>query len=322
MKSALSVGIACVLVIACTLVSAQSLNPSAASSAKPLATIEVPDSAIVAERGGHSITVGDLRAKLRSTLGEQKRRGFFSDGQSVARLIDNLLVTRQLVDEARAAGLDKDPLVQAEIEAVTLDLLARRQAESYMRSLEEPDFEILAKERYTANKDGYAVPESRDVRHILIRKDDHSEAEAYALATKVHDLLASGADFDKVFKEYSEDSAKELNGWVRDVRDGGDYDPDFTDAAFSLHEVGELTPPVMTSFGYHIIRLEHVTPKRPRSYDEVKDEIIQKVRSEFRETARAAYIQKFTSEPLHFNDETMKLLPNASPESPTASSTR
>ena len=271
----------------------------------------LPDSALVAERGGAVLTLGDMRAKLRTALPTEKRRGFFTDGARVAPLIDDLLATRQIAAVARENGLDKDAQLRAEVEAYELDLLARSQIAAHMAALEEPDYAILARERYLTNKEGYALPEVRDVRHILIRvpAEGRSEQDAKAIADKVQGLLEAGGDFDEVFEEYAEDSREELKGWVRDIRYEDELDPAFADMAFSLETLGEVSKPVLSTFGYHVIRLEAVTPSRTRSYDEVKDEIIGEIRREYRMAARAAYVGSFTSQALKLNDETMKQLP-------------
>ncbi len=289
----------------------QSFAQPVRDDAEQPASQPLPDSAVVAERGGAVLTFGDMRAKLRASLPADKRRGFFTDGARVAPLIDDLLGTRQLAAVARENGLDKDPELRAEVEAYELELLARREILRYLASLDEPNYEILARERYLANKASYALPELRDVRHILIRMpvEGRSELDAKAIAEKVHGLLVAGGDFDEVYREYAEDSNVTLKGWVRDVRYDGGLDPAFAEVAFALQSPGEVSKPVRSSFGYHVIRLEGTKPARDRSYDEVKDELIDEIRRETRMAARAHYVESFTSQPLKLNDETMRQLP-------------
>lgn len=272
----------------------------------------LPDSAVVAERGGAVLTLGDMRAKLRASLPASKREGFFADGAKVTLLIDELLAARQLADVARENGLDQDPELRAEIELYEIDLLARHQIRKYMAALEEPDYEILAWELYLANKASYALPESRDVRHILIRTRaaGRTEEESRGIATKVHDLLVAGGDFDALFEEYSEDGNSTLAGWVRGVKDDGSFDPAFTAATlYALEKPGEVSEPVLSDFGYHVIRLESITPMRDRDFDEVKDEIVTGIRREHRRAARTTYVNDFTSQELKLNEETMTQLP-------------
>lgn len=276
-------------------------------------TERLPDAAIVAERGGATLTVGDLRAKIRLSLIKDKRAGFFADGDRVARLVEDQLTTRQLAAAAKENGLDKDPQLQAEIESYIRGVLARRQIEQHLERVELPDADLLAKERYQANKADFMVPAARDVRHILILTSDKSDEEAKVIADKAYALLQSGEDFDKVLDEYSEDPAIAHNGWVRGVRDDGSFEAEFTAAAIALQNPGDFSSPVKSAFGYHIIRLQQVIPERQKPYDEVKDELIANIQREQLAAAREAYLESFKVLPVQFNDETMKRLPTAEP---------
>lgn len=270
----------------------------------------LPDSAVVAERGGVVVTLGDLRAKLRNSLPADKRRGFFSDGARTAALIDDVLATRQLAVAAREKGLDEDPALRAEVEMFETELLARRHLVRYLDSLDAPDYELLARERYLANKATYALPESRDVRHILIRSTSgHSEEEAKALAQEAHRKLLAGEDFDAVFKEYAEAADVEHGGWLRGIHNDGSLEDAFADAAFAMTAPGDVSAPVLTPFGYHVILVTSITPARSRSFEEMKDQLIDEIKGEIRLAARTSYVGGFTSQPLKLNDETMKQLP-------------
>lgn len=270
------------------------------------------DDMVVAERGGVLVTVGQMRAKIRTALPPNKRQGYFSSGDRVGALIDNLLATRQIADVAKANGLDRDPELLAEIEEYTLDLLARRQIARHLDSLEEPDTETLARERYQVNKQDYLVPATRDVRHILITLEGREESEAKAIADKARALLLDGSDFDEVRKQYSEDPDVRHKGWVRGVG-FENFESAFTDAVMKLKDIGDISEPVRTSYGYHVIRLEKDNPEHTRSFDEVKDQLVSQVKSEIRAAARSAYMDSFTSESLKLHEDAMKLLPSVEP---------
>lgn len=274
--------------------------------------LTLSDDMVVAERGGAAVTVGQLRAKVRTALPAGKRRGYFSDGERVGGLVDSLLATRQIAAVAKANGLDRDPELLAEIEEYTLDLLARRQLAQHLDSLEEPDAETLARERYQVNKDDYRVPATKDVRHILIAVEDRTEGEALERAEEVRSLLLSGSDFDEVRKEYSDDPDVRHKGWVRGVG-FENYEQAFTETVLGLSEIGDISEPVRTPYGYHVIRLEKDNPERIRPFDEVKDELVSKILTEFRTAARSAYMDSFISEPMKLHDEVIKFLPSVEP---------
>jgi peptidyl-prolyl cis-trans isomerase C len=103
-------------------------------------------------------------------------------------------------------------------------------------------------------------------RHILVP----SEEEAKTITAK----LKSGEDFAKLAQEFSKDpgSGKEGGdlGWFTTDR----MVPEFGDAASKM-KPGQVSDPVKTQFGWHIIKVEDVREKKPPSYDEVKDQVQQ-----------------------------------------------
>jgi foldase protein PrsA len=99
-------------------------------------------------------------------------------------------------------------------------------------------------EYYATHKTQYVQPESRDVRHILVPKK--------ALADTLYAQLKSGASFAQLAKQYSKDPGSAANGGKLTVSKGQTV-PEFDKTAFSLKK-GELSAPVKTQYGYHIIQ--------------------------------------------------------------------
>ncbi|MED3623035.1 peptidylprolyl isomerase [Neobacillus thermocopriae] len=109
------------------------------------------------------------------------------------------------------------------------------------------------------------------VRHILVADE--------ATANEVKKKLDGGSKFDEVAKEYSTDTASAQNGGELGTinnQNAAQYDEDFIKAAYAL-KVNEVSAPVKTQFGYHIIQ---VTDKKEKeSYDKMKEEIEYEVKS-------------------------------------------
>jgi peptidyl-prolyl cis-trans isomerase C len=157
----------------------------------------------------------------------------------------------------------------------------------FVDSLEIPDFEPLAKEQYETEKRKYAlVDEERLVSHILlmcgppacVRKERRPEAEA------ILKELQQGADFETLVAAHSQDTASKARGgrfdrWFR--LGEPQVEPHFTGGAFEIENVGEYSGIVESRFGFHIIRLDDVRPEHYKPYEEVKDDIIANLRSEF-----------------------------------------
>ncbi|MFL6028571.1 MAG: peptidylprolyl isomerase [Gaiellaceae bacterium] len=100
------------------------------------------------------------------------------------------------------------------------------------------------KEYYSTHKTQYVQPESRDVRHILVPKKE--------LADSLYQQLKGGANFAQLAKRYSKDPGSASNGGKLTVTKGQTV-PEFDKTAFSLKK-GELSQPVKTQYGYHIIQ--------------------------------------------------------------------
>jgi parvulin-like peptidyl-prolyl isomerase len=97
---------------------------------------------------------------------------------------------------------------------------------------------------YKKNKQQYVQPESRDVRHILVKKK--------ALADQLYQQLQSGGNFAALAKKYSEDPSSKSSGGKMTLSKGRQV-PEFDKSAFSL-QTKEISKPIKTQYGWHIIQ--------------------------------------------------------------------
>ncbi len=145
---------------------------------------------------------------------------------------------------------------------------------------------------YDANKSTYYTGETRNARHILIAPVKPSTtsttagasttttaaptaadwAAALATAQKVRADLAAGADWTAEAKQYSDDSGSKDKGGDLGVITKGEMVPEFETAVFSL-KLTEISQPVKTQYGYHIIQVTAITPAKQSTLDEVKTDI-------------------------------------------------
>ncbi len=128
---------------------------------------------------------------------------------------------------------------------------------------------------YEENIDLYQEKRQVKARHILFKLDaDNSEEEQEKVKEKALSVLEkarAGEDFADLAKKYSEGPNSEEGGDLGYFSQG-DMPKPFDDAAFGM-EKGEISDLVRTSYGYHIIKVEDIKEARPKSLDEVKDEI-------------------------------------------------
>ncbi|HET7204463.1 MAG TPA: SurA N-terminal domain-containing protein [Steroidobacteraceae bacterium] len=125
---------------------------------------------------------------------------------------------------------------------------------------------------YEENAARNETPERRKASHILVESgsdDAAAKKEAEELAARVR----AGEDFAKLAREHSDDVGSKAAGGDLGWATREAYVPEFSAALFGMKDKGEITGPVRTQFGYHIIRLEDVETAHVRSFDEVRAEI-------------------------------------------------
>jgi parvulin-like peptidyl-prolyl isomerase len=121
---------------------------------------------------------------------------------------------------------------------------------------------------YTSHKSQYGQPETRQVRHILVQKK--------ALADSIYAQLKSGANFAALAKKYSKDPGSASNGGKLTISKGQTV-PQFDKVAFQLKK-GELSQPVKTQYGYHVIQaLSEIKPAQSTPFAKVESSIKQQL---------------------------------------------
>jgi Parvulin-like peptidyl-prolyl isomerase len=126
------------------------------------------------------------------------------------------------------------------------------------------------KSLYEKNKDSrFTQPEQRKVSHILISPGSDAAA-AKKKIEMIEDKLKHGAKFSKLAEEYSDDAASAKKGgdlgWVTK----GQMVPSFDKALFALAKPGDVSKPVKTRFGWHLIKLDGIRPKQVEAFDDPK----------------------------------------------------
>lgn len=262
--------------------------------------------------GVGSISREALRQELESVPPDVRA---MMNREQMGRFIGNVLVDRRVMEKARRAGIADLPQVRARIERATRDIVVRAYIDGEMAKAEAslPDLTELARERYLANQKTYLVPEAIRVSHILFQVNEEEpgkrDAEMKAKAMQVHKQLREGADFAELAKEHSEDpGSKRSGGEIRGWSEKGRFVPPFEAAAYALTP-GEISDPVRSRFGYHIIKLHEKRDARQQPFDEVKGPIIAALRKELLGRKREEWMKPFEgSKPIELDEATLDAL--------------
>lgn len=231
------------------------------------------------------------------------RAGFANSEKRVNDLIRRILLERMLAAQARADKLESRPEFAARF-AQELERLYAQVKIAEIEAAAAADFdarraqwESRAREIYAVDRAKFTTPEQVSASHILFDTKSRSSDEARRLAAEARAKVAAGTDFNTLAREVSEDRSARNNGGQLGWFTFGEMDPAFARAAFALARNGELSEPVQSSFGWHVIRLDGRRAAVPKPFDEVRETILGEMKQKYVDEQREAAIAKLRNDP-------------------------
>ncbi len=235
----------------------------------PLVILGVAVTSVNAQSGGTVAKVNGVaipQARLDLMVKAAIAQGQPDTAEMRNALRENLIAEEILVQEAIKKGLDRDPDVKTQVELARQAVLIRAFQADYIRNNTVSDAEL--RREYESVKSQMGDKEYK-ARHILVE----TEKEAKDIIA----MLKRGGSFEKLAGERSIDSGSKDNGGELGWSPSAVYVKPFADTLVNLKK-GELTSqPVQTSFGWHVIRLDDVRAAVPPSFEEVKQNMQQRV---------------------------------------------
>ena len=236
----------------------------------------------IAKRGTAVITVADVTAKVKA-LEPKQQSALLSDPKQLNKMLENLLILRQIANEVDAAKVEQDVLLQARLKMAYDEIVAVYRLDQIRAERVTADFSTLAHEHYLTHMSEMKTPKQLTVRHLLVESRKVGEAAAKAKAEQLAAQLR-GADqkrFSEMVMEVSDDPSKTGNAGLFHLTEGTtEMDQEFLAGALALTEVGQISPPVHSQFGYHLIQLIELTPAKVVPFEQAKPAIVEKLRSE------------------------------------------
>ncbi|WP_263143235.1 peptidyl-prolyl cis-trans isomerase [Pseudomonas alcaligenes] len=238
--------------------------------------------------------------------GEQKS-DIFANERKLRELLADVYVSKVLAGEAEKQGMDKTEQYKLRHEYDGERLLSQMVLDKAVADAKKPDFQAAAREQYLSNKEKFRTAERVHAEHILIATGNvRGEAEAKARAEEVYNKASKNAElFKKLAQEYSDDPSVKNNSGDLGFFERDKMVKPFADAAFGL-KPGQISAPVKSQFGYHIIHLVEKRPAGQQSFDDVKAALMEQAQAEFEagvrrqkvESIRAASDVKFNPDAL------------------------
>jgi parvulin-like peptidyl-prolyl isomerase len=269
---------------------------------------DVDPAQIIAYQGDVFLTQETLDAAF-DRIPEKNRLRFIRDGGRVDQLIRSLLQRLVIAADATKAGFEQNPLVAQRMALAAQKELAEAWIQKVVGDAPAANYETLAYENYLANPEAYRSPVKLDISHILLSTDERSLQEAELLAGTLRAQLAEDpATFDALVMEYSDDPAKSANAGRYPEMVSGQMVESFELAAFALEQDGEISQPVKTDYGYHIIRLNRRYGNVVPEYNEVKTDAITRVKASYLEIYRQNFLRNLLSDPIVFPEGSVEIM--------------
>lgn len=216
---------------------------------------------VLAKVGDKEITMSDVTALINSL--DPNTRQQFNSEEGTKRIVEELVNQELFYQDAIKSGIEKDEEFQKQFEKVKADLLKQYYVSKLMSKAAVDDTEIF--NFYGTNREMFVDKEEVRARHILVSTEDE--------ANKIVDEINGGLAFEEAAKKYSSCPSSQEGGDLG-FFSAGQMVPEFEKIAFSLNP-GQMSAPVKTQFGYHIILSEEKKPAGIMPYDKAKEIIRQ-----------------------------------------------
>lgn len=261
----------------------------------------------IATQGTASITFADVDARM-ARIPEKDRAATIGTPERIQSIVSGMLLVRQLANEARKQGLDKDPEIQRQIELSAESVLASHRLDR-IGDAAKVDAGQLAKEVYQADPEQFTVPEQRRVRHVLIRTEGRSKEDARKLAEQVlAEARKPGADFEAIARARSEDETTKEHGGLLPEFGPDVMEQPFYDASFALAKPGDISGLVETLYGFHVIELVEIKPSRLKPFEEVREALERKLDEEQRKRVVQNHADTLRNLPIDADPESIASL--------------
>ena len=225
---------------------------------------------ILASVGGLQVTEADVAAMMQA-LGPRGER--YSTPEGKRALVEELVAQKLFLLDARKNLLEAEPAFQARLKQAKDQLLTEYAIRKAVDRADVKEEEVRA--FYDENLDKFTQGETVNASHIRVETEEK--------ALEVIAAIGGGKTFEEAAAEYSSCPSKDAGGNLGEFG-RGQMVPEFEAAAFSL-EVGVISAPVQTQFGYHVIRVNAKGEAKPISYNEARESIYQKLTADKQQAA-------------------------------------
>lgn len=266
----------------------------APASAPAKAAASAASGPVLATYDGKDFTLGDYREALQS-LNSRARKSLDESVDRRKQFIENHIVSTLIYDEGVRRGYDRDAEIERRLAELKEHLVVQR-------VMEEQQNATVTDEQVKAYYDTHTQEFSTEkvkASHILVDNE--------ALAKEIEQKLeADPSQFAALAAQYSKDLSNAKRGGDLGSFGRGRMVKEFEDAAFALKKDGDISPPVQTRFGWHIIMRTGREEGTVQPFDQVKSQIKVKLVSDSRREKTTGFIEDLKKKAdLEIDDKTV-----------------
>ncbi len=237
---------------------------------------------VLATVNGKEIRENDLNMAMARFPEENQQ--FFATEQGREQLLEQLISFELVYKYAEEENLSETEEYKSQLEILKKDLLIQAGVKNVLDAVTVTDEEV--KSFYEGNPEMFKGEASVRAKHILVDSEEK--------AKEVKAVIDGGVSFEDAAKENSSCPSSSQGGDLGFFTRGRMV-PEFEDAAFAL-AIGEVSEPVQTQFGYHLIKVEEKTPEVAKSLEEVKDQLKVNLLSQKQNATYINFVNKLKQE--------------------------
>ena len=218
----------------------------------------LPSETILSSFNGQTITLGEFN-QLWDQIPENNKLQL-----TKRNVLDQIISEKLLIQEAKNRGLEQDKDVLEQIKNTTEQILVQSLIEKeIIGKVKVDDQEALT--YYEENKDNFITKEQVYLYNILVETEE--------VAKDILEKLKAGGDFIEIAKEKSTGPSAAQGGDLGYISKG-DLIPEIENDVFAL-EIGNISDIIKSQYGFHILKVTDKKPEVLKTFEEVKEEIVQ-----------------------------------------------
>lgn len=213
----------------------------------------------------------------------QERQSYLNTDLGRKQLLEQIISFELMYNYGKEIGLDKDAQYLAQVEVMKKEILIQSAINNALSKIGISEEEIT--KYYNDNKDMFMDQESVRAKHILVETIEECE--------QIAKEISEGLSFEEAAERFSS-CPSGANGGDLGAFTRGRMVPEFEKAAFELN-IGEISGPVQTQFGYHLIKVEEKKSASVKPLEEVKNSVANTLLQEKQSSKYAELVEELTN---------------------------